>query len=116
MKRIAITALSALTLAGSLASTAQAADYRGNDRDRGDHRMQDRRGVYRNGHDRFDRGWRRGDRLPHGYERRYMVVDYHRAHLRRPPHGYHYVRDSRGETLLVGIATGVVLGVILSGR
>lgn len=61
------------------------------------------------------RAWRRGDRLPDYYRSRYVVVhDYHRHHLRAPPRGYHYVRDDRGEYLLVGIATGVILGAILA--
>lgn len=60
------------------------------------------------------RNWRRGDRLS-AYERgRYQRVDYRRDRMRAPPRGYHYVRSDRGETLLVGIATGVILGVILS--
>jgi Ni/Co efflux regulator RcnB len=65
---------------------------------------------------RYDyRGWRRGDRLPGYYRDRYMVVsNYDRYHLRRPPRGYHYVRDDRGDYLLVGIATGVILGIIAS--
>jgi Ni/Co efflux regulator RcnB len=42
-------------------------------------------------------------------------IDYRRAHLRAPPRGYHYVRDDNtGETLLVGLATGVILSIILS--
>jgi len=61
------------------------------------------------------RGWRRGDRLPRYYRDRYVVVrDYDRYGYRRPPRGYHYVRDDRGELLLVGIATGVILGIIAS--
>lgn len=70
---------------------------------------------YERGDDRgYHRSWRRGDRLPAEYRHRYRQVDWRRHHYRAPPHGYHYVRDDRGETLLVGIATGVVLGVILS--
>ena len=61
------------------------------------------------------RGWRRGERLPRYYRDRYVVVrDYERYGHRRPPRGYHYVRDDRGELLLVGIATGVILGIIAS--
>jgi Ni/Co efflux regulator RcnB len=60
------------------------------------------------------RAWRRGDRLPSYYQSRYRQVDYRREHLRAPPRGYRYVEDDRGDTLLVGIATGVILGVILS--
>ena len=60
------------------------------------------------------RNWRRGDRLS-TYERsHYRRVDYRRERLREPPRGYQYVRSDRGETLLVGIATGVILSVILS--
>jgi Ni/Co efflux regulator RcnB len=122
MKRIALAGLSALTLAGSFAGSASAADFRGNDWNRSDHRDNDRRdndrrGDWRNGrHDQFNRAWRRGDRLPWGYERRFRVVDYRREHLRPPPRGYRYIRDGRGDTLLVGIATGVILGVILASH
>jgi Ni/Co efflux regulator RcnB len=60
------------------------------------------------------RTWRRGDRLNAHHRSSYRAVDYRRERLRAPPRGYHYVRSDRGETLLVGIATGVILGVILS--
>jgi Ni/Co efflux regulator RcnB len=62
------------------------------------------------------RTWRRGDRLPDYYEDYYAPVDYRYYHLRRPPRGYHYVRDDRGDLLLVGFATGIILGVILSNN
>jgi Ni/Co efflux regulator RcnB len=60
--------------------------------------------------------WRRGERLPAYYRAHYRRVDYRRERLREPPRGYHYVRDDRGEILLVGIATGVILSVLLSGN
>ena len=60
------------------------------------------------------RSWRRGERLPYYYQSRYRQVDYRRAHLRAPPRGYRYVEDDRGDYLLVGIATGVILSIILS--
>ena len=61
------------------------------------------------------RDWRRGDRLPRYYRDHYVVVnDYRRHRLAPPPRGYHYVRDDRGDYLLVGIATGVILGAILA--
>jgi Ni/Co efflux regulator RcnB len=60
------------------------------------------------------RAWRRGDRLPSYYQGRYRQVDYRREHLRAPPRGYRYVEDDRGDYLLVGIATGVILSIILS--
>jgi Ni/Co efflux regulator RcnB len=66
---------------------------------------------------RYDwRGWRRGDRLPGYYRDYYAPVDWRYHRLRPPPRGYHYVRDDRGDYLLVGIATGVILGVILANN
>jgi Ni/Co efflux regulator RcnB len=58
--------------------------------------------------------WRRGDRLPAYYRENYRRVDYHRHGLRPPPRGYYYVEDDRGDYLLIGIATGVILGIIAS--
>lgn len=61
------------------------------------------------------RRWRRGDRLPYDFRTRYVVVnDWRAAHLRPPPRGYHWVRDDRGEYILVGIATGLILSAILN--
>lgn len=61
--------------------------------------------------------WRRGDRLPAYYAGRYRPVDYRYYRVSAPPRGYHYVRDDdRGELLLVGITTGVILGAILASN
>jgi Ni/Co efflux regulator RcnB len=60
------------------------------------------------------RAWRRGERLPEYYRDSLAVVDYRVYELAPPPRGYHYVRDDRGDYLLVGIATGIILGVILA--
>ncbi len=149
MKRIATMGAAALMLAGPLASTAAAQDFRGDrrgdwreeHRDWRDHRPDDRRdrhwdqrrhnGYYVNGrwyygpppawaysrHDyRADyRQWRRGERLPSYYREHYRTVDWRTHRLRQPPRGYHYVRDDNtGEYLLVGIATGVILGILLA--
>lgn len=70
----------------------------------------------RNGYEAGYRNWRRGERLPSYYQSRYRHVDYRREHLRAPPRGYRYVEDDRGDMLLVGIATGVILSVILSNQ
>lgn len=117
MKRIAMIAAAALTLVGPLAATSAAADPpRHNDRGSNyDHN--DRNGRYDNNGRRDNRHqWRRGERLG-AYERaHYRQVDWRRDHLREPPRGYHYVRDDRGETLLVGIATGAILGIILANQ
>jgi Ni/Co efflux regulator RcnB len=71
--------------------------------------------VYRRGDFHpYYRAWRRGERLPPYYRSRYVVVDdYYRYRLRPPPRGYHWVRDDRGDYLLVGLTTGVILGLIL---
>lgn len=58
--------------------------------------------------------WRRGDRLPSYHRSYYRAVDWRAERLRQPPRGYHYVRDDRGQILLVGIATGVILSILLS--
>jgi Ni/Co efflux regulator RcnB len=68
----------------------------------------------RNGYQAGYRTWRRGDRLPSYYQQRYRTVDYRREHLRAPPRGYRYVEDDRGDMLLVGVATGVILAILLS--
>ena len=62
------------------------------------------------------RAWRRGDRLPQYYRDSLDVVDYRLYELNAPPHGYHYVRDDRGDILLVGILTGVILSLVLDQR
>ncbi|MBL8559312.1 MAG: RcnB family protein [Hyphomonadaceae bacterium] len=60
------------------------------------------------------RQWRRGDRLPAYYRQYYAPVDYRYHRLSAPPRGHHWVRSDRGEYLLVGIATGVILGLALA--
>jgi Ni/Co efflux regulator RcnB len=60
------------------------------------------------------RAWRRGDRLPDYYRNDYAGIDYRAYRLRPPPYGYRYVRDDRGEILLVGIATGIILSTIFN--
>lgn len=61
------------------------------------------------------RSWRRGEYLPDYYRSYYRPVDWRSHHLRPPPRGYHYVYDrDREEYLLIGIATGAILGIILA--
>ena len=62
------------------------------------------------------RSWRRGDRLPDYYRNGYQGVDYRSYNLRPPPYGYRYVRDDRGDILLVGILSGLILSTILSSN
>lgn len=161
MKRYAIAAAAALTLAGPLAGTASAQQIGGERRDVREARRdlreerrdvrdarrdlrEERRDVRQahrwnhrqhNGYylgSRFYYGqpsyaqmqrrdyrpawqnWRRGDRLSAYHRSHYREVDWRRERLRQPPRGCHYVRDDRGEVLLVGIATGVILSILLS--
>ena len=122
MKRFLTAGVSALVLAGSMAGAASAQDFE-RDRDRGDwnrgrdfdRRDNDRGRFERDRYDhQFNRHWRRGDRLPYGWDRHYRTVDYRYYRLRPPPYGYRYVRDDSGRILLVGLMTGVILSAILS--
>ncbi|SMQ96408.1 RcnB family protein [Xanthomonas fragariae] len=54
--------------------------------------------------------WARGQRY-HGPD--YVINDYDRYNLRRPPYGYRWQRDDAGNLLLVAIATGVIADLVL---
>lgn len=57
--------------------------------------------------------WSRGDRLPNRYrQRQYYVSDWQLHGLRRPPRGYHWVRDDYNDFFLAAIATGVILTIV----
>ena len=103
---------------------------RGHDRDRRDDRRHYSAG-YREGY----RDARHNDRRyhappprvayrPYGFERGYrysnyyggpvyVVNDYNRYHLHRPPHGHRWIRDDRGNMLMVAIATGIIADIVL---
>ncbi|HBN54709.1 MAG TPA: hypothetical protein DD456_11990 [Stenotrophomonas sp.] len=62
---------------------------------------------------------------PYGFERGYrysnyyggpvyVVNDYGRYHLRRPPHGHRWIRDDRGNLLMVAIATGIIADIVFN--
>ncbi|WP_045737436.1 RcnB family protein [Xanthomonas sp. MUS 060] len=57
--------------------------------------------------------WTRGQRY---YGPNYVVYDYDRYRVNRPPYGYRWVRDDRGDLLLVAIATGVIADLVINGR
>ena len=113
-------------------------DHRGNDRRDNDQRDNDRNwdqsqhnGYYlgktwragpppieiqrRNDYRPAYKAWARGDHLGY-YSTRYVVVDYREHHLKRPPHGYHWVQDDRGDLILAAIAGGLIASVILGGH
>jgi|SRR5579872_932337 len=54
--------------------------------------------------------WRRGAYLPPSYQG-YVVDEYWRYHLRRPPFGYHWVQVG-DDFLLVSVSTGVIFDII----
>lgn len=54
--------------------------------------------------------WRRGSHLP-PYYRGYVVSDYHRYRLRRPPSGYAWYRVG-DDYLLAAIASGLIFDII----
>jgi Ni/Co efflux regulator RcnB len=58
------------------------------------------------------RVWAYGQRLPAQYRTRsYVVTDYGRYGLRRPPSGYQYVR-SGNDVVLTAVTTGLITAVI----
>lgn len=58
------------------------------------------------------RSWSYGQRMPSYYRTRaYVVSDYGRYGLARPPHGCEYVR-SGNDVVLTVVATGVIMAVI----
>jgi len=56
------------------------------------------------------RAWRRGGYLPPEYQG-YVVQDYGRYHLRRPPYGYSWVQVGN-ELLLISASTGLIFDVV----
>lgn len=139
MKRTILSLLSIPVLAMSLAAAPAMADDRDH-HDRGRHGHDNRYDR----HDRHDGYRDSGRRpvvvqrnyyrpappprvvyRPYGYERgyrysnyyggrTYVINDYDRYHVRRPPRGYHWVRDDRGNLIMVAIATGIITDLLLN--
>ena len=55
--------------------------------------------------------WMRGERYDGPV---YVVDDYDRYDVRRPPYGYRWQRDNTGNLLLVAIATGVIADIVFN--
>jgi len=106
---------------------------RGHGHDRHDRR--DDRRHYSNGYREGYRDARYNDRRyyapprvvyrPYGFERGhrysnyyggpvYVVNDYDRYHVRRPPYGHRWIRDDRGNMLMVAIATGIIADIVFN--
>ncbi|MGV8960516.1 MAG: RcnB family protein [Stenotrophomonas sp.] len=59
-------------------------------------------------------GFERGHRYSNYYGGPvYVVNDYGRYNMRRPPRGYQWIRDDRGNMLMVAIATGIIADLVL---
>ena len=66
---------------------------------------------------RHSYGWRVGAPYRNYYSGPvYVVNDYNRYHLRQPPRGHRWIRDDRGNLLLVAIATGILADFVINGR
>ncbi|SFS81660.1 RcnB family protein [Brevundimonas viscosa] len=58
------------------------------------------------------RSWSYGQQMPYAYRtQRYVINDYGRYGLERPPHGYQYVR-SGNDVVLAAVAGGLISAVI----
>ncbi|MGJ4730269.1 RcnB family protein [Luteimonas sp. SDU101] len=57
--------------------------------------------------------WARGGYVHHYQRPIYVVNDYYGYGLRHPPRGHRWMRDDRGDMLLVAIATGLIVDMIL---
>ncbi|MNW05202.1 hypothetical protein D3C71_2014130 [compost metagenome] len=60
-------------------------------------------------------GFERGHRYSNYYGGPvYVVNDYNRYHVRRPPYGHRWIRDDRGNMLMVAIATGIIADIVFN--
>jgi Ni/Co efflux regulator RcnB len=64
------------------------------------------------GHSPVHHGWKHGDHLPQNYWHA-QEIDWNHYHLRRPPHGYHWVRVD-DDFVLVAVATGIILDTVFA--
>ncbi len=115
MKHI-ITAALAISLLGSTAALAQPGR---NDRGPPGNNDQSRYDGYRSnpGVRMSAPRFSRGDRVPDQYRnnRQYVVNDWQQRHLRKPPRGYHWVRDDNDNYFLAAMTTGIILDLLLNG-
>ena len=134
MNRFVVGAVASLLALGTVAP-AFADDHRGRGHDRREwrddrryDRRYDNRGYYRPGPPPprvvyrpapgyGSYGWARGHRYREYYGGPvYVVNDYSRYSVRRPPRDHHWIRDDRGNLLLVAIATGIIADYVINNR
>ncbi|MBD8880295.1 MULTISPECIES: RcnB family protein [Rhodanobacter] len=110
-KLIGVIVLSGSLLASAGAAVAQQYGPPGQGYPPPGHGPQHFHGMYDQG--RHEGWYKRGGHLPPSYRgRQYVVSDWHSAHLRPPPRGYHWVRSDNGDFLLVAVTTGVIASII----
>jgi Ni/Co efflux regulator RcnB len=64
------------------------------------------------GHDAHPH-WAKGQKMPKEYwGKDHEVADWQSHHLRKPPHGYHWVQDEDGNFILAAVAGGLIASVI----
>jgi Ni/Co efflux regulator RcnB/surface antigen len=79
--------------------------YEQNRNDRGSNQNQRDNSNARKASPRFSRG----DRLPDQYrQNQYAVNDWQQRGLKKPPGGYHWVRNDNNDFFLAAIATGII--------
>jgi Ni/Co efflux regulator RcnB len=67
-----------------------------------------------NGQNRDRSHWSRGDRLPEHYRQNsYVANDWQQHNLRRPPRGYHWVRNDDNDYVLAAITTGIIADIVM---
>lgn len=125
MKHISRVAL-ALTLLSGTVALAQPNGPSRNGPNQNDQRHSDKRGNVPDRYNQYQNNpsvrmsqprWSRGDRLPAQYNnRQYVVNDWQQRHLRKPPRGYHWVRDENNNYFLATVTTGVILDLLLSSH
>jgi|GEM_PF-459285 Ni/Co efflux regulator RcnB len=68
----------------------------------------------RNGQNGNRQNWSRGDRLPEQYRHNsYVANDWQQHNLRKPPRGYHWVRNNDNDYVLAAIATGIIADIVM---
>lgn len=60
----------------------------------------------------------KGDQVPDQYRnnQQYVVNDWQQRNLRKPPRGYHWVRDDNNNYFLAAVSTGLILDLLLNNH
>jgi Ni/Co efflux regulator RcnB len=101
----------ALALLGSTAAFAQNDHRNQPQQSQGSRHNDGNRGQ--NSHNDRPR-WSRGERIPDQYRHgSYIANDWQHHNLRRPPRGYHWVRNDDNDYVLAAITTGIIADIVM---